>query len=203
MRSDSVRIGAMAIAAVLAFTSPALAQGQWSIDGRGGIAVPVGDLSDLADAGPTFGLGVGYWFNDRVAVRVDGDLDLLSGKDDVAGAPDINLWHYNAGVEVNLAPPASPWDLTLNIGGGLSTVDSDEFLDDATTTELSETYFTGNGGLLVGYDVSSNVNVFARGQWYLIFSDEEDTAPLAGLIGEDGFDTLNSLPITVGLRIKT
>lgn len=205
MRGRNVGIGATAIVAALAFASPALAQGQWSFDGRGGVAVPVGDLSDVADAGPTFGVGIGYWFSDRVAVRVDGDLDLLSGKDSEGtgpALPDMNLWHYNAGVEVNVVEPSSPWDFTLNIGGGLSTLDVDG--DEGTPTDLSETYFTGNGGLLVGYDVSPNVNIFARGQWYLVFSDEEDTAPLADLIGETGgFDTLNSLPITVGVRIKT
>lgn len=207
MQKHLVRIAATALAATLVFSSSALAQGRWSFDGRGGIAVPVGDLSDVADVGPTFGVGIGYWFNDRVAVRVDGDLDLLSGKDSEGtgpAGPDMNLWHYNAGVEVDLVRPTSPWDFTLNVAGGLSTLDVDEFDVGGTPTDLSETYFTGNGGVQVGYDVSPNVNVFARGQWYLVFSDEDDTLPLAQIIGEtDGFDTLNSLPITVGVRIKS
>lgn len=208
----------MSIAAALAFVVggavPAQAQGivdedpGWTIDGRGGIAVPAGDFADLAidDVGPTFGLGVGYYVHPRVALRIDGDVDFFSGDELAGGAtgPDITLFHYNAGAEVELTPPgASPWDVTANVGAGATTWDTDSFTVGTASDEVSETYFTANGGLKVGYDVHRNVNVFVGGQWYLQFTDEADTQPLAELAGQpEGFDSASTIPIYAGLKLK-
>lgn len=207
-----------ATAAALGFlmvgTVPAQAQGMmdegptWTMDGRGGIAVPAGDFADLAidDVGPTFGLGVGYYVHPRVAIRIDGDVDLFSGDELAGGAtgPDITLFHYNAGAEVELTPPgASPWDVTANVGAGATTWDTDSFTVGTVSEELSETYFTANGGLKVGYDVHRNVTVFLGGQWYLQFTDEADTQPLAELAGlTEGFDSASTIPIYAGLKLK-
>ncbi|MGH7540408.1 MAG: hypothetical protein ACRELC_05370, partial [Gemmatimonadota bacterium] len=49
----------------------------WSFEGAGGIALPVGDLGDVADPGPTFGVAVSYFLNPRFALRIEGSLDLL------------------------------------------------------------------------------------------------------------------------------
>jgi len=150
----------------------------WTIDGRGGIAVPAGDLADLAveGVGPTFGLGVGYYVHPRVALRIDGDVDFLSGDEGTGGAtgPDITLFHYNAGAEVELTRPgAGPWDVTAN------------------------------GGLKVGHDVNRNVNVFVGGQWYLQFTEEADTQPVAELAGlTESFDSASTIPLYAGLKLK-
>lgn len=71
-----------------------------------------------------------------------------------------------------------------------------------TVTDFSETYFTANGGLKVGYDVTPSVNVYAGGQWYLAFTDEEDTAVLSSLSPSEinAFDTASEIPIVLGVR---
>lgn len=222
--SDRTRTLGAALALVFAMALtpvPSHAQGvdqPWSIDARGGIGVPAGDLSDLADVGPSFGLGVAYKIHPRIALRVDGDLDIYSGADFESQAaqpqaPDLNLWHYSGGVEFEITRPgASRWDVTANLGAGATTVDGDAFTGgpvenpntETTEIDFNETYFTANGGLKVGYDVHRNVNVYAGGQWFLTFADEDDTAvfdPVSG--GEvQAFDTMSSIPLTLGVKLK-
>jgi len=180
----------------------------WTFDGRGGISVPAGDLADLPiEVGPSFGAGVGYYVTPRVAIRGDGSVELFSG-DDLAGGgtgPDITLWHYNAGVEVELTQPgAGPWDVTANVAGGATTWDTDRFTSGTGTSDDLETYFTANGGLKAGYDVTPSVNVFVGGQWYLQFTDEEDTRALASLTPDlsEGFDTASTVPLYAGIEFK-
>lgn len=183
---------------------------RWTVDGRGGISVPVSDLSDLPidDVAPTAGVGVGYHLTSRVTLRVDGNVEWFSGEEMAAGGsgPDITLWHYNGGVEVELTEPgAGPWDVSANLAGGATTWDTDTFTTGGGgTAEVSETYFTANGGLRAGYDISERVHVFVGGQWYLQFTDEAETRPLAALSPElnEGLDTASSLPLTAGIELK-
>jgi hypothetical protein len=92
-------IGAMAAGAMLLLGLPGGAAAQavdqpWAVEGRGGISVPAGDLADVFDVGPSFGLRVGYRVHPRVTLRVDGDVGILSGADDLATgaeAPDTRL----------------------------------------------------------------------------------------------------------------
>lgn len=214
MRIKSVRtvlagiaaLGFLAVGAV-----PAQAQGMmdgsstWSVDGRGGIAMPVGDFSDLAidDLGLAFGLGVAYNVHPRVAIRADGDVEMYGGSTVEEGlggtGPDISLFHYNAGVEVELTRPSGPWSVSANVGGGATTWDTDDFFTQDGATEVSETYFTGNGGLRVGYEAARNVNVFLGGQWYMQFGDEAVLSQLPDAAPD--FETVNSLPIQAGVEL--
>lgn len=172
---------------------------EWTFDGQGGIAIPIGELSDLTNVGPAAGVGAAFWFNPRVAVRVDGAVDILNGRTLSNGpSPDMRLWHYNAGVEFQLAEPRGPWDVTLNVGGGGTTFDSDDFIVNGLPTD-----FTLNGGAQVGYDLSPSVNVFVDGRLHLIFVTEEDTQNFASLGTEvDTFSEAWNLPMTAGLRIR-
>ena len=105
-RKTAARIAVLGL--VVGLTSlgrPSEAHGQerFSIEGRGGIAVPASDLANLQDVGPSFGVGLMYPLNPRVSLRLDGDVDILSGVDaDGSGpeAPDLNIYHYTAGLEV-------------------------------------------------------------------------------------------------------
>ncbi len=169
----------VALVAALGVPSLAQAQGQWSVQGRAGIAIPAGDLSDVQDLGPSFGAGAAYWFRDRLAVRADLDVDLLSGADNPLGGEfeDITLYHYNAGVEYDLMPPGqSQWKVHANAGIGATTSDSDA---------ASETDFSLNGGAKVGYAVTPRVHVFGGARAYVIFADE----------------TIYSIPIHGGVRV--
>ena len=214
MSITTVRNGIAAVAALgflAASAAPAQAQARmgesskWSVDGRAGIGVPIGDFSDLAvdDVAPTFGVGVGYAVHPRVTVRVDGDVEMYGGTtfDDGLGGtgPDISLWHYGAGAEFEVTPPAGPWKVSANVGAGATTWDTDEFLSQAGVAEVSDTYFTASGGLRAGYEVARSVSVFVGGQWYLQFSDAEALRPLPGVPW--GFDTVNTVPVRAGFTL--
>lgn len=195
--------------AVLASTAMAAgpAAAQFNFEGRGGAAVPVGDLEDLVDVGGTAGLGLGYRVHPRVNLRLDGDVGIFTGADDFGAVPDLRLWNYNGGAEVSILDPAATrWTLTANIGAGATTIDTDDFApgggDDA---DFTETYFALNGGLRVGYDVTDNVNLFLGGQSYVTFTDEVDFARLAALTpaleGEE-VDSVWSIPLYAGIRVN-
>lgn len=201
-----------AVLLALGTAAPGAAQGMddsgWSVDGRAGVTVPTGDLADLnvADVGPAGGLGVGYEVHPRVTITADGAFELLPG-DSPAGdalAPDIRLYHYNAGVEVELTPPETGrFDVTASVAGGATTWDTDEFTANGTGAELSETYLTANGGLEAGYQVSRSVNAFVGGQWYMQFTDEAETAPLAQTADlSEGFDRASTIPVYAGLELS-
>ncbi|MDT8436225.1 MAG: outer membrane beta-barrel protein [Gemmatimonadota bacterium] len=200
-------IAALALGGLVLAANPAQAQQKWTIEGRGGVGIPVGDLADLVDAGPSFGVGISYQLHPRIDLLLSGGAEILSGVDaDAAGpeAPDINLYHYNLGAVFHvLEPGMSRWSVDVNAGAGATTFDSDSFTTTAGTDDFSETYFTANGGLRIGYDVTPRVNVFVGGQVYLIFADEDDTAQLAALRTDvDAFDTVASIPVEAGVAIR-
>ena len=202
--------GTAAMAALLVFgmVGTAGAQQGISVEARGGIAIPTSDLSDLADSGPSFGVGINFPLNNRLSLRVDGDVDLLSGND-ASGTgpegPDINLYHYGAGLEYALVEQgASRWGIDINVGAGATTFDADDFDVMGTTVDFSETYFTANGGLTLNYRVSPSVNVFLGGQAFIMFADEDDTAVFAAInsdIDPAGFDNVVTIPVTAGFQV--
>jgi len=217
MRASNRSIGGSAFAflttaLLLGSTSPASAQqvdGQrFSVEPRAGIAIPAGDLSDVADVGPGVGLGLSYKLTNRLALRLDGDVDILSGLD-ASGTgpegPDATIYHYGAGLEYALLDPTTNrWAIDVNLGAGASTFDVDDFSVGGNVVDFSETYFTANGGIQVGYDVTPAVNVFGRGQAFLMFTDEDDTAVFNAFspdIDPAGFDTALSIPLSVGVAI--
>lgn len=71
-------------------------------------------------------------------------------------------------------------------------------------TGLSETYFTANGGLEASYGATEDVPLILGGQWYLQFTDEEDTRPLSQLSSElrGGFDSASTVPLYAGVDLK-
>jgi hypothetical protein len=195
-------------ALILILPADASAQGRFSFDAQGGIAVPAGDLADFTEVGPAFGGGIAYWFSPRLAVRADVDASLLKGKDAEGTGPegpDATLLHYNAGLQFNLTnPETTPWSFGVNVGAGASTLDVDDV--PMVLIDFSETYFALNGGLGIGDDVSDNFAICLDGQWYLSFTDEEDTAVFNDInsdVDPDGFGTASDIPLTLGIRIKT
>lgn len=169
------------LALMLVLPSIGQAQGSWSFQGRAGIAIPAGNLSDSQDPGPSFGAGLAYWIRDRLALRGDIDVDLLSGADTEFGElADITLYHFNGGIEYDLVPPSqSPWKLHANAGLGFTTTDVD------VEGSESETDFTLNAGAKLGYAISPMARIFAGVQAYVILADE----------------TVYSFPIHGGFRI--
>lgn len=195
-----------------------MAEKPFSVDARGGIAVPVGDLGDVADVGPTFGAGVAYRIHPRVSIRADADLEFYGGADfeaasaEQASAPDLSLWHFGGGVEYDVTRAgASRWNVTANVGLGATTIDTDPFVEGPvenpetgeTEADFNATYFTASGGLRLGYRVHERVDVYGGAQLFMTFADEEETAVFSALSPTEvnAFDRTTSVPLTLGVRL--
>ena len=196
----------------------------WSVDARGGISLPVGDLGDVADPGASLGAGWAYFLNPNFALRLDGNLDLWSGLDaneqsaDAIGeSPDILRFSYFGGFEVHVTDPAEPGvQFSLNAGAGGVTFNSDQFGVDnfdatipapspgASTSNASfqDTYFALKGGARLGVTLSEIVGLFLSGEAHWMFLDDNDTAALAAFYGQQPFDSGWAIPIQGGLRIN-
>lgn len=220
MFDRSLEVTAIAGALALLAWSPAQAQmngqdavGTWSVEGRGGIGFPVGDLADVADLGPAFGAGVAYRVHPRVRLRADGDLELLSGADVPAGdtpVPDVTAWHFSGGAEVDVLPPARRLGLSVHVGGGATVYDTEAFAETVFNPATGEpeadfnaTYATVTGGVNVSYPVTRRVDAFLGGQVYYSFADAEETALFSVFtpaVSEQGFDKAWSIPVRAGVR---
>lgn len=180
---------------------------QWSVDGQAGIGLPVGDLSDLPidDVGPAITLGVGYNLSPRFTIRGHGAVEIFGSEDEREVAPDVRLFHYGGGVVFDvIASGQSPFEIAVNAGGGATTFDTDAFSNPGGGPgEFKETYFSFNGGVMLGYGFTEDATVFVRGEWYQMFTDEDETLKLAQVSPEldEGFDSASSVPIQVGVNV--
>lgn len=215
-------VGSVLVALLLGLPAAAHAQGAMgqpsmgSVEAHGGLAIPTGSLAEFEDVGPTAGLAFQYRIVPRVAVRVQGDLELLKGDsltlvsptNPQQTAPDLNLWHYGVGASIELTNPdagATPWEVLFNAGMGLTTMKSKDFAQAVDNlTRFSKTYVTPNWGLTVGYDVTPQVNIFAGGQGYLILVKKDDTRVWQDLTAGQtkAFGTQFSAPVYAGLRVR-
>lgn len=136
------------------------------VEARAGVNVPTFDIADVADPGPSFGVGVAVPVTSRISVLGDADFGFHSGKD---GGPDVNVFHYMAKVGYDvLERNSGPWTFRVNAGLGAMTFDVDVDGFDA------QTYFAINVGAKVGYAVTDQINVFLSPQGDIAFSDEEE-----------------------------
>lgn len=209
-----------AVVALAFVAAPATMSAQdgtgFSVDARGGIAIPASDMADVADLGPTIGASVRYRVHPRVDARIDGELDILSGLDetaDGAATPDVELWRALAGVGVRILGAGSPVDVSAHLEGGLTSYNTAVFPDvvfDPQTGDpvgdFAETYPTVAGGLEVGYPVVNTMNlsadVFARGSWTMMFTDDAETAIFDEIrSGAGGFDQGTTVPVTLGVKL--
>lgn len=205
------------LAAVTALLLPRglSAQGEVQIDFRGGLAVPVGDLGNFVDPSPGFTIGVNVPLVEHVSLRFDGGADIYGGGDidgsvvgeDVDG-PDLTLTRFTAGAIAHLVRPEdSPFLVDANLGGGVGILTSNrtEFSipnGGVAIVDLGEAYFTGAGGVLLGYVISDQVDVFVSGQAFLTLADDEDTQSMGFLTTEGAPETLWSFPFSVGLKFN-
>jgi hypothetical protein len=212
--SGSKFLGFVLGAAALLVWLPAEAGAQrWlSLEGRGGVVIPAGDLAEVVERGGAFGGGVAVHVHPRVALRVDFDASFTEEGEPEPGviAPGINLFHRTAGVEVGLIRPNAldvPFTLTTNLGAGTTTFEVEAFVvpsgpQAGDTFAFDERYFTANGGVKFGYELNRYLSLVLSGQAYRTFADEDDTALLELLSDEiERFDATWSFPITAGIRI--
>jgi hypothetical protein len=226
MLDRSLKIAVAVTAALVLLTaSPHVSEAQMGdfapetrfvVEVRGGGAFPLGDLGDIQDPGYTGGAGLGYRVTDRITVRADGQLEVLTGSDvagDGVALADMRLWHYTGGAEVDVLPPGdSPLSVSVNVGAGATTFDTDQFQEivinpatDEAEADFNATYVTATGGLKFAYRVGERVDVFAGGQAYLSLADEDDTAVFNALtpaVDAGGFGNIFSVPVHGGIRVS-
>jgi hypothetical protein len=142
---------------------------QWDMQGNVGIGIPMSDLADVTDPGLALGYGLTRWFSKWAGFHLGLAAEWLGGKE---GLPNLNLWHYNAGIETDLIDPAtSKVRLHANVGLG------------ATTTSVengdSATDFTVNLGPNLEYKFNPHWNGVLGTQLYIIMADQtEYTLPV-------------------------
>lgn len=207
-----------ALAALLVAAAPAMLRAQdggpgsvfpLTLHAASGVVLPVGTLSRLERAGPSVGVGASWWLQPRIAIRLDGSAGFPEGRSagypgvTVDHVPDMQIWHYLAGVELRLTPRVSPWDVSVDLEGGGTTVgttDSPAF----EGTDFTHTYLTGSGGLRVAYRLSPDVDLFADGQADVMDMKKSQTAVFAltsSRVSPDGFGGGVTLPVQVGIQV--
>lgn len=175
---------AAAVLLLAAFAEPTIAQstGRAQPAGvaevRAGASSPKGDLGDLNDDGVLVGLGLGYRLLPRVELRAQLDFQNLerggrrSLLDGFPG-PRTHLWHYLAGLQVELTDPViSKWEIALNALGGGTYLDIEDgppavpdFTGHSPTVHLSAQ---------TGYDLFDSATLYARAGGYLMLGDAQE-----------------------------
>lgn len=210
---------AAGLTALMLIAAPAVLNAQdgspFSVDARGGVAIPISDMADVAGLGPAVGASASYRVHPRVDATIAGELDVLSGLDaegDAAATPEVELWRALVGANVRvLGRRASPVDLSAHVLGGLTSYNTAIFPEvvfgpDGPVGDFAETYPTVAGGLEAAYPVFSSMEVsgdlYVRGSWTMMFTDEAETSIFGELRpGAGGFEQGTTIPVTLGLRL--
>lgn len=168
-----------------------------------GPVLPGTELGDLADPGLRIGGEFGWQATERVAFKIDGGADLLQDQDEPAAQTDMRLFHYGAGMEVMLTRPDAyrRWDVAATLGAGATTIDAEAAaVADAELADFDETYPRANAGLAVSFQPTSSIELELRGEAYVAFADEDETAILTGALpGVDPLDRAVTYPITLAV----
>lgn len=223
MRTGHI-VGSLTVAAtLLALPGAALAQdmdaegfdedpvdtGYATVDfeAEAGVALPAGDLANFADPGVSLGLGGAFWLHDNVAIRADGDFANLNGERSglvsEAATPDMSLYHYGLGVELDVPGRSSPsmWDFEVNAGVGGTTLDTETFLETSAADEdLTKTYPNVNAGLALGRQIAEDLTVNVRTQAFYTFVDEQEVEPISELRIREDLSRSVSVPLTLSVR---
>jgi hypothetical protein len=141
-----------------------------SIEVRGGINVPTFDIADVADPGPSVGVGIEIPVASRLSILADADFGFHSGADLAGGGsfPDVDVYHYIAKLAYDvISPDRGRWSFRINAGAGAMTFKIDG-------VSGSFTYPAINVGAKLGYNVSENLNLFLSPQGDIAFSDENE-----------------------------
>jgi len=195
----SAGLGTFVILALAGAGSPASAQPAWDLEVRGGASIPAGDLAEVGDPGAGFGVGAAWWLGPRVALRVDGDVELMS--EDLVGGiimPKSYLWHYHGGLELDVPTPA-PWRFRLRGGAGGTTYDTRVFFPGGD--DFLDSYFSVSGGLSLGRPITEQLEMGVNGQIFVVFTEKDRTAEFAArspLL--NAFSKASSFPIQLYLR---
>lgn len=171
--------------------SEAHAQEGWFFDIEGGLVLPLGDMADVLNAGPTFGAAVGQEF-ENVGVGVSFDVDLLPGKEqEDMTEVGANFYRYHIfGEYAFFDPRRSKNALNLIMSAGGTTMSTDEI--SSLGEGVSATFFSFETGLHAGTG-----RVFLEATWGALFAESNRTNE-AWL---RGFGTVSNITFKAGLRL--
>lgn len=210
-------VGAMAAFAFLPIRAEAQSPYSpmfWSFEAGVGMAIPMGDVADAAESGPSFSGAASYFLRPRMALRVEGALDMLGTKGPVD--PNFQILHVTGGIEYHLTDPMGSTTLAVDVGLGVSTLDSDAFLLQNhprpglhTVGLVNGSYFSGNAGIKAGLNFARHaetgvpmVTLFAQADVRYVMTDEEETHVYGELNNVHGFSSIMEIPFSVGLRVN-
>lgn len=186
---------------------PGPSAGTVSVDARGGIAIPVAEMDALAQTGASVGGGVAFHLSRHLALRADAEYQLLTGARTSDGVlfADMNSLNVTGGLEVHFLSGETPWTGTLSLGGGISTLVTEDTTDDGTVAPVDSdlTNVALRGGSKLGYQVSDQVDVYLEPAVYLdIFERDETRSFAAASTDVSPFDVGWVVPVQLGVRFK-
>jgi hypothetical protein len=181
-------------------SAPVAGQG-FTAEARGGPSFPAGDLAEVTDVGFNLGVGLGWALSGRLALRADGDFELLND-DARAGAllPRTFLWHYHGGLDLGLTDPAADWLIRVRGGAGGTTYDTERFQDGSPG--ILHSAFSVSGGLSVGHRWVDAMEIGVLGRGFVAFLDRERTQRLEDLNPAvvNSFSKASSFPVSIYFR---
>jgi hypothetical protein len=197
-----ITTGLVALAA-LALAGSAQAQAlpvsPFSVEVRGGLAFPTGDLEDVAESGITVGANGTYMFSQQIGLYAGftyNAFGLAEEADDLGIDGSINTYGFDAGLKAMFASPTLP--VTPFLKGGLVYHKVELDIEDLDLGEADESDF----GL--GFEVGGGVMVplgprlsFTPAVSYTSFKPNYD-----GDEDDEDVDNVTSFRVDVGLNIR-
>lgn len=208
-RTHSCITAAAVLVSLLVGAAAATAQDhRFGVAPRVGMAVPLGQLGNMLEAGPSVGVTVSLPVHQRVALRADVHNNMFSGKALSTGrtAADANIWNLQFGAEADvLAPAAMPLVVSLDAGVGALVVDGPEYNFTPLRTESHRTgHASARAGVSLGYAIRPSINVMAGAQYIVAHGKREQNAWFSDQDPENQarFTGLKMAPITLGVRAR-
>lgn len=204
------------LASLLVFGLPAGAvaqvSGNFSVDLHGGLAIPTGTFGDLTGTGYAYGGGLAFHISPNIALRGDvllAKVDNGTNDGGVLLSPPVDLMFYGGGLEVNFNSPLYqdlPLTFGVNLEAGWTNIDVDEtYSASHPANGIDQGYLTftfgGQAGFTAYRGSSFDVNLFVKGQPYLILTDSADMTPYSNLLGSEPIDHFWVIPVTGGVRL--
>lgn len=169
---------------LVALSTPPPAEAQFTdVDLRykAGLVVPVGDFGEFFSVGPSFGVDVGYPLGDRLDVILGLNWDRVTSGE--VNVPRTDRLRYRAGIEAGLVGgPMSTVRLGGHLGAGATSSWSDDFIGNQPgepLSTLSQTDFTGTGGLRLALQFDPGVIWWLSGDFNWSPTSEADTQILS------------------------
>ena len=198
----------LAVLAMFAIPSAGMTQpatGKVSVDLRGGVAIPAGNMDTYTAIGGGAGASALWNWNPNWGFRVDFDWMRLNKSEDDFGvllSPPQNLMFLGGSFEVNFNAPkyqTMHFTFMLNVGAGAMKMTVDDSYDAGNPANtFDHTYPAFQGGMKIGYQIAPWINVFVNGTAYFILMDAADTNPAFGNDFNNGW----VIPVTAGVRLS-